>query len=333
MKRRGSETVLLWLVWLLPVGVAILAAVIGDKVFLAELARHETIRPQGYWRPAVMMIAGVAVVSGAVAVWIWTVLRRYRELIHLRESALRAFNIEREAKVEEEVRKQRLADRMLVWQAKMNAMARMSTMVAKGLKSPLEVYSDASERKQDSASVNVQKRLEEIRQRVEDYGQIFHPDTERIAVDLKESVEKVLALLEWELKQYGIAVDTRLACSTPLLLRRNEVLQIVLGVIQTAIEALLKSNIEQPRIDIECYETGQFVVIRVCYHGSGDDSESMDTVFDPDFTTKAGTASGLELFLARAVVEEHCNGELTFEKIDGDSCFHIKIGKHQEEEI
>jgi C4-dicarboxylate-specific signal transduction histidine kinase len=111
-----------------------------------------------------------------------------------------------------------------------------------------------------------------------------------------------------------------------------KLLQVLSGVLRNAMDVLVERGIELPRIELECYETGQFVVIRICDNGGGVDAADADKIFEPYFTTKTGRACGLDLFLARSVIEEHCSGELTFDNLKEGACFYIKIGKHQEED-
>ncbi|MBD3799995.1 MAG: ATP-binding protein [Campylobacterales bacterium] len=104
--------------------------------------------------------------------------------------------------------------------------------------------------------------------------------------------------------------------------------------IDTAREAVeLSGSVRSalPRIEVECYETGQFIVIRLCDNAGGVDAGIVDRIFEPYFSTKS-RAAGLGLYMARNIVEEHCNGELTFDNIDEGACFCLKIGKHQAEE-
>lgn len=333
--RRRSETLLLWLVALLPVGVALLAAFIGADVFLAALSRYETIHPQGYWQPALFLIAFIALSGVALAYWVSTVFRRYREQILLREEALRDFNASLAAKVKEEVGRQRRRDNVVVQHAKMRAMAQMSKMMRHRWQEPiagLKRLLQEAETKKFSEVVLAQQLLDEMDQTLDFFHRTFQQEAQREAVELSQSVQEALALLEAELKAHDITVRSRFECSLSLPLYRNELLQVLLGVIRNAMEVLVERSIELPRIDIECYETGQFVVIKICDNAGGVDAADTDKVFDPYFTTREGVSSGLDLFLARTIVEEHCNGELSFDNMEAGACFYIKIGKHQEEE-
>jgi C4-dicarboxylate-specific signal transduction histidine kinase len=333
--RRSSETVLLLLVGALPIAVAVLAAYIGDEVFLTELAKFETIHPQGYWRPALMIVAGVAVLSAALAWWIARVLRRYREQVSLRENALREFNATLESKVAEEVGKQRREDRKMLRQARMNALAEMSAMAMHRWQDPIETLRHLlheAETKRFSEVVTAKQQLDEMQQVLEYLHQTFQPAARREPVDVAQCAAEALALLEAELDANTIAVRTQLECSVTLPLRRNELLQVLSGVLRNAMDVLVERDIEFPRIELECYETGQFVVIRICDNGGGVDAADADKIFEPYFTTKTGRACGLDLFLARSVIEEHYSGELTFDNLKEGACFYIKIGKHQEED-
>lgn len=302
-----------WIIGLLPIA---LMAMCCAEPRLLPVINGDTLEQR-----ILPVLVAAALIGVALAYWTAAVLRRYREQIALREQALREFNASVDEKVAEALDKQRRRDKVAIQHAKMRAMSEMAQMIeAQCLPETMPDDTDADEARQ-----TMQAWRDTLRSLIE----MVRPDMAREPVDLSESIKQVLGLLKAELA--GIDVRTELECSMTLPLRRNEILQVLIGVIKNAKDALASSAGQSPRIDIECYETGQFVVIRICDNAGGVDANSTERIFEPYFTTKSH-AAGLDLYLARSLIEEHCNGELTFDMLEEGSCFYIKIGKHQEEE-
>ena len=339
MKTR-TEGWVLWLAAGLPAAAVVAAIEALPYVFPKAGPGANLFFWEAGGQPVLLTAAAAALAGGAVAYGMRGVLNRYREQVRLRENALREFNATLEVRVEEELDKRRRQDRVLLQRSTMTAMDDTVGMIAHRWRKPLErlsemfgkdVQTQADPGENDPNTSVAQTIVASMLQTLDEFEDFFHPDRTREAVNLSESVRQTLGLLEEDLSSNGIAVETQLECSMTLPLFRNEVIRVLISVIQNARDALVQRRIELPRVEIECYETGQFVVIRICDNGGGVDAEITDRIFEPYFSTKAQTnAAGLGLYMARNIVEEHFNGELTFDNLGEGACFYLKFGKHQQ---
>jgi signal transduction histidine kinase len=172
--------------------------------------------------------------------------------------------------------------------------------------------------------------LEYMSHTINDFRDFFRPDKARETLRVSHALEQTLGLLEKSFDAHGIDVEVQLDCDTELPLYRNELIQVFLNVITNAKDALVERRTASPRIGLFCYETGQFVVVRICDNAGGIDTAVAERIFEPYFSTKEKRqGTGLGLYMARTIVEEHFNGELTFENGEEGACFFIKIGRHQ----
>lgn len=288
---------------------------------------------------------GVTLLAWLLARIVSRIFLRYREQVEVREQALRDFNATLEARVEEEVQKQRQSEKMLIQQSKMAAMGDMISMIAHQWRQPLNQLSytlmnieGAYEHNELNRTylhekvAEADRTLQFMSHTIDDFRDFFRPDKSREPVALDACVDQTLKLLEKMLVSHHIAVETELGCSVTLPLYRNEVIQVLINLILNAKDVLSERNVASPMITITCYETGQFVVIRVCDNGGGVDDAYAERIFEPYFSTKQGMhGTGLGLYMSRTIVVEHFNGELTFENRDGGACFYVKIGKTQDE--
>lgn len=287
---------------------------------------------------------GVTLLAWLLARIVGRIFLRYREQVEVREQALRDFNATLEARVEEEVQKQRQSEKMLIQQSKMAAMGDMISMIAHQWRQPLNQLSytlmniegayahhELNQTYLHEKVAEADRTLHYMSHTIDDFRNFFRPDKSRERVALDACVEQTLKLLEKMLVSHHITVETELNCTIELPLYRNEAIQVLINLILNAKDVLSERNVASPTITIACYETGQFVVIRVCDNAGGVNDAHAERIFEPYFSTKQGMhGTGLGLYMSRTIVVEHFNGELTFENRDDGACFYVKIGKTQE---
>ncbi len=312
----------------------------------AELARLLEAEKRTVLEAAVVIALIVALFSLLLSRRINRIFGRYREQVRVRENALREFNATLEARVEEEVEKQRRSEKMLIQQSKMAAMGDMISMIAHQWRQPLNSLSymlmniegayehrELSEAYLRSKLAEAEKTLGFMSHTINDFRDFFRPDKAREEVDVSACVRQTLGLIEKSFAAHGIGIETALECQTALPLYRNELIQVLINLLQNAKDALISRRIGQPRVEIACYETGQFVVVRICDNAGGVDGEVAERIFEPYFSTKEKLqGTGLGLYMSRTIVEEHFNGEIVFENRGEGACFFVKIGRHQPEE-
>ncbi len=270
-----------------------------------------------------------------------SIFNRYKEEVYLREEVLRELNATLERRVSEEVQQHREKENMLIQQSKMAAMGDMISMIAHQWRQPLNQLSfvlmnieGAHESKELSDKYLKEKvnegteLLEFMSHTIDDFRNFFRPDKARQESVISEVVEQTLPLIAKSLEHSHIILQTLLDCNTSVLIYRNELMQVILNIVHNAKDAL--EHVENPRIMLESYETGQFVVIKICDNAGGIDDEVAKKMFEPYFTTKGESGgSGLGLYMSKTIMEKHLNGELRFENSAEGACFFIKIGKYQ----
>jgi signal transduction histidine kinase len=129
-------------------------------------------------------------------------------------------------------------------------------------------------------------------------------------VSLNEVVEKVLAIIEYEMKLQSISVHKELKPDLPLVLGNSQLLQqVVFDIISNARWAIEKKA--QKTEGVISVRTGfaaedKQVYISISDNGIGIPRDNLDRIFEPFFTTKAiGEGTGLGLSIAYSIVREH----------------------------
>jgi signal transduction histidine kinase len=134
---------------------------------------------------------------------------------------------------------------------------------------------------------------------------------EATAFQLEELIRESLALVHGDLQRHGIRV--RFDPNMPLPeIRGNRVQlqQVLLNLITNAVEAMTaREGLRILSVESELREADR-VVISVADTGMGIESEDIDRIFNPLFTTKSD-GMGMGLAICRAIVEAH-EGRLWF---------------------
>lgn len=148
--------------------------------------------------------------------------------------------------------------------------------------------------------------------------------SETVAVDVDGAIDGALLLVAGRLREKGVALDRRRApAGLAVSAERNRLEQVVLNLLQNAIEAL--EGVADPIIAVSVEVKGRKVAIRVTDNGPGVAPAVRQRLFTP-FTTDKPDGLGLGLVISRDIVAAF-GGELTLEAGDGGARFVIRLAK------
>jgi PAS domain S-box-containing protein len=129
-------------------------------------------------------------------------------------------------------------------------------------------------------------------------------------LDLNEAVQEVIVLTSREALRNGISVTTQLAEGLPRVEGdRVQLQQVLLNLVVNAIQAMATSADGARDLLISTAPTGSdSVLVLVADSGPGLDSQTLEHVFDPYYTTKP-QGMGMGLAICRSIIDAH-NGRL-----------------------
>lgn len=140
----------------------------------------------------------------------------------------------------------------------------------------------------------------------------YRSSTHTAAVDLQEVIESVLSLLDSRIRRMDIQVERRQRPTPALYAYDGEIRQILANFIGNAIDALPHGG----RLILRT-STGRHwpsdcpgVVISIADNGTGIDPAVQPHIFEPFFSTKGITGTGLGLWISQEIISRH-NGFLT----------------------
>ena len=91
-------------------------------------------------------------------------------------------------------------------------------------------------------------------------------------------------------------------------------------------DALLTKQIAYPKIIIDCYDKNNAVFLSIKDNAGGIDSDIIDKIFEPYFTTKdQGQGTGIGLYMSKIIIEEHMDGEIIVENTSDGVQFIVSL--------
>ena len=152
-------------------------------------------------------------------------------------------------------------------------------------------------------------------------------DTAFQRVDLKASLEEIVSLIDYKLRDMNIALELRLDPLPPATAQGERLQQVFINIILNALDAMPQGG----SLRIELAAQGPEAVIRIADSGQGIKPEHLPHIFDPFFTTKGvGKGTGLGLSISYAIIQEH-NGRILVDSAPGrGTTFTIVIPTDQE---
>ncbi len=256
------------------------------------------------------------------------------------QAKIEAYNANLEQSIQEELKKNREKDKQLLQQSKLAQMGEMISMIAHQWRQPLTTISATSVALQLKAELGDVDRKEIIKttERISEYAQhlsrtiddfrdFFKPTKAKEETTVSKLIQSVLSIVAPLLEGKGITIQTQIENDTSLYTYINELKQVLLNLIQNAQDVLIERHITSPRITIRSFTKGENIILEIADNGGGIEEEIMEQIFDPYFSTKSKNGTGLGLYMAKVIIEEHCGSRLeAYNNIEG-AVFRIEFIK------
>ncbi len=147
---------------------------------------------------------------------------------------------------------------------------------------------------------------------------------DRGEVDSKVTLERVLPLINLQIKESGVVLDVNIEEALPKILANgNQIEQVFLNLASNACHALKRGGII--RI-IARHKSPGWIQIDFIDNGMGIKKEILPRIFDPFFTTKkSGIGTGLGLSIIYNIIQDHA-GRIEVESAEqSGTTFHIYL--------
>jgi len=159
---------------------------------------------------------------------------------------------------------------------------------------------------------------------IDDFTNYFRADKFKERFNLYDIVNNATTLLESRLKEIQIQMPKRTDIDVDGF--KNEYLQVVLVILNNAIDNFELKDIKNREIIISIDRDKNYIWLDILDNGDGIDEENIDKVFDPYYTTKfKEEGTGIGLYMAKLLIEQSMDGELSVVNFDKGARFRITM--------
>lgn len=228
-------------------------------------------------------------------------------------------------KIEEEIKKNRDKDKMMLAQSKHLIMGEMVNTLAHQWKQPiatiglvtdnlaydLALDEISSEKLSDSVDA-ISKQVQNLSKIIDDFTNYFKKDSKPQNFDIKEFFEDLRVLVGKTLDHLSISFECRCDGEIKYLFTfKQELLQVCLNIIHNAKEIILHRGIKNGSIILRYERVDSKDRIFISDNGGGISAEVEEKIFEPYFTTKEQRHGvGLGLYITKVIVEQTLHGEI-----------------------
>lgn len=245
---------------------------------------------------------------------------------------LRAYEKDLEARVQEEVKKNKINEQMIFQQSKQAALGELLMHIAHQWKQPLaslgsinnlmkaKFESDAEVSKDEY--IKSIKRSEDIimfmAETIETFKKFYSPSTDNKEFFLTDAVIDILTIIEGTFYFEDIKIYILSHEKEPVFGNVNEFSQVIFSILNNSREVFNLRNCFNPEIHIEIDNKK----ITIKDNGGGIQNKSFDDIFLPSISTK--NSSGVGLYLAKVLIEKN-SGVITAANSQDGAVFTIEF--------
>jgi signal transduction histidine kinase len=199
---------------------------------------------------------------------------------------------------------------------KLAATGRLAASIAHEINNPLEAVTNClfligsgrlEARSQEYLRI-AQQELDRVSHITTQTLRFYRQSTRPVQSDVNDLLESVIGLYEPRLRSYAVAIKRRYRDLPPVHAYDGEIRQVLANFIANAVDAMQRdggrlmlrtSRGFDPRNDTEG------VYVTVADTGSGMDTATRQRIFEPFFSTKGNTGTGLGLWVSQTIVDKH----------------------------
>ena len=237
-------------------------------------------------------------------------------------------------KYEEQAKKSLQKEKLLQEQSRFAQMGEMMSMIAHQWRQPLNTISAACTILDIKANTNkidqenileisdkIKNLTQHLSKTIDDFRDFFKPTKEKKRFTYDELISSTLRIVEISLNNKNIKIIQDLQSKMYITTYFNELKQVLINLLKNAEDAIVDNKIKKPYIRIVTKENK----LIVSDNAGGIPQDIISKIFDPYFSTKKLTGTGLGLYMSKTIVEEHCGGKLNVSNDKDGAVFTIVL--------
>lgn len=175
--------------------------------------------------------------------------------------------------------------------------------------------------------VVIEEKTQMMSDTINDFQDFHHRNKNKEVFKLQPLIDNAVHLNETNFKKYHVSCTVSIEESLKVYGVENEYLQVLMALIQNAVDALEGTDTSKKRIHIDLFKKGDSSVVRIFNNGMKIETSDLERLFEPYFTTKntTGENSGIGLFMSKKIIEESFDGTLGGSNVKNGVQFDIKV--------
>lgn len=233
-------------------------------------------------------------------------------------------------------------DKMISTQSKQAVMGEMMSMIAHQWRQPLSgvtlqisnlqfekmLGNFISDEKLEKTLNNISDTLVYLSNTVDDFQTYFHPKKTKSNVEIHDVLNKAVNFAKARADSNNIKIEIDKTKDIDVVTYENELIQIILNLINNAIDALISANEKKDsKINIRVEEYYDSIKIFVSDNGIGIPKENIDRIFEPYFSTKDKNGTGLGLYMSQIIAQKQFDGGISVRSSKDGTTFIVEIKK------
>jgi len=231
-------------------------------------------------------------------------------------------------------REKEAQEKLLVQQNKLASMGEMISTIAHQWRQPLSEINglvlaiDIDYKKNKLSQEILNQHLDNVEittaymsNTINDFIDFFKPNKEAEKFSISQAIETALNLLS-RTNNSDIDIIYEKSNDTEIISYKSELIQALLIVLNNAIDACLPNESKTAQIVIKTHLSLESLTITISDNGCGIESEIIDKIYHPYFTTKhQSKGTGLGLYILKMIMNQTIKGEVSIESSNhGTNC-------------
>jgi len=269
------------------------------------------------------------------------IFRKKNQKLKIAQKKIEMFNNTLEQQVKKELEKNRQQQLMIVQQSRLAQMGKAINMIAHQWRQPLNIVNglvmqmDMKLSKQNNIDKYLlEKEFDKIEattkymsRTIDDFRDFFKPQKEKTIFSLKETINDAIRLLQPVMLYDNIKIHHCHENDIELFGYPNEIGQVIINLLNNAQDALISNNLDKEKnIYISLSKKDDKAVMTIQDNAGGINNKIINHIFDPYFSTKSNKhGTGLGLYIAKMIIEEHMDGDISVKNSDNGAVFKIEF--------
>lgn len=161
-------------------------------------------------------------------------------------------------------------------------------------------------------------------QTIDDFRHLLHDSKEKQAFDLHFAIKEACILMHNQLEKVDLHYTNESQYN--IIGYKSELMQVLVILLSNAVEALENQKIQTPQIGITIETQGKHILLHIEDNARGISPSVAGRIFEPYVSSKKSTGgTGMGLYIAKIIVDDTMQGNLSVKQGIGGARFTLKI--------